>query len=213
MRKIHLQPEPDGFDKNIRQKGNAWLNQQAWFDSACAPHARQKTPKNIAWKALWTMSLDDLHRSYKGVCAYLGVYIPPFLGAKEVDHFLPKSQYPQLAFEWSNYRLAARSINQLKGSKTGILDPAAIPAQAFYINFADGGIYPSPSLDPQTKGKAEKTIQLLRLNDSKFMEMRLAYFDNYRKENWAPQYMERQAPFIWEEMARQNLTDYSSSAE
>jgi hypothetical protein len=95
---IKPQPEPDDFDQKVRQPGLAFLS-------------KVPNPKTKEWRDYWVKSLPDLYKSYNKICAYSAQWISRPEGNPTVDHFLPKSAKPELAYEWHNFRLACLTLN------------------------------------------------------------------------------------------------------
>lgn len=58
------QPEPNDFDVKVRQPGSAWLAKKGLTAIAPLPTETEPPP-------YWRACLDELHRSYGGICAYL----------------------------------------------------------------------------------------------------------------------------------------------
>lgn len=111
------QPEPQGFDSGVRQRGKSFL--------AANPGAT-KLPN------YWKNTATDLYTAYKGICASTCMY---FVAPGSVDHFVPKSRRPDLAYEWSNYRLALPQVNSYKGDSVDVLDPFVVPEGWFILDF------------------------------------------------------------------------------
>lgn len=182
------QPEPDDFDKKVRQPGKLRL---------------AKNPDESRSSQLprhWTRILDELYDAYHGICAYHCIYIERSQSYATVDHFLPKSKHRQLAYEWSNYRLCCPACNAAKGDHEGILDPFDIKPHTFRIDFLTGEIYPAKDAPPN----ARKTIDILGLNEEDCKRIRREYFDLYC-ETQNLKYTSRKAPFVYEEIRRQNM--------
>jgi len=52
-----------------------------------------------------------MYEAYDGVCAYTGMRMHRVLSDPTIDHFVPKSKRPDLAYEWTNYRLALAKVD------------------------------------------------------------------------------------------------------
>ena len=52
-----------------------------------------------------------------------------------VDHFYPKSVRPDMAYEWSNFRLASLKLNCRKREFQDVLDPFTIEPGWFCLSF------------------------------------------------------------------------------
>lgn len=191
---IHVtpQPEPDTFDSKVRERGRAWMNKH------------QTPPPGNKFPPYWRDCLDDLHSSYNGYCAYLAVYFER-VGGVSVDHFIAKSRRPDLAYEWSNYRLACSIMNSRKGNHDDILDPFQIETGWFYLELVTGRIYPNKELSPDLKSKVESTIKRLKLDDDRNREMRARHYQEYREETLTDKHLKKYSPFVWLEAKRQGL--------
>lgn len=183
------QPEPDDFDKKVRQPGKKWLAKKTgeWRSSE--------------FPAYWTRILNELYDAYHGICAYRCIYIERVQSSSTVDHFLPKSKHRELAYEWSNYRLCCPACNSAKGEHEGILDPFDIKPHTFYIDFLTGEIYPAEDAPPN----AQKTIDVLGLNREDCKRMRCNHFMLYCKHKDLLDYTFRNSPFVYKEIRRQGL--------
>lgn len=187
MRRVQPQPEPADFDRRVRKPGLADPSQ---------PY--------------WRRCHDELYEAYGGYCAYLAVKIPRSpeeseVGGSSVDHFLPRSLNPELAFEWSNYRLSSTLINQTKKDKVGILDPFCIGDNWFFVDIISGELFPNPELSRDLQKNIEKTIRELGLNKKKFREYRFKLLID-------TDVLKEESPFLFEEAIRQNILDESSES-
>ncbi|MBK9372739.1 MAG: hypothetical protein IPN03_03135 [Holophagales bacterium] len=195
---VALQPEPEGFDEKVRQKGSSWLRGKGLSASSTLPDGE-------SLQSYWRACLDDLHHAYKGVCAYLSVYIERVLGAGTVDHFVPKSRSLGLAYEWRNYRLACSRMNSRKRDYETVLDPFDLDESPFHLELVTGKIYPKPFLPPALTASALATIERLGLDDADCREMRTRHFDECWRGDVSPAYLSRVSPFVYQEARRQGL--------
>ena len=196
---IQQQLEPKNFDKKVRQKGKAFL---------------QKSPSPRTWKnhEYWRESLQDLHKAYNGICAYSAHWIPEIEGSSTVDHFIPKSVEPALAYEWENFRLSCLKMNARKRDFQDVLDPFKINYGWFVLNFPSLLIKPSLDLDESVRNKIKKTIKRLKLNhDDLCVQNRLRWILDYCKNEITYDFLRKNAPFIAYELERQELVDTISS--
>lgn len=192
------QPEPEDFDTEVRQKGLRWLAKHD-IDITVALPPRQFLP------FLWRDCMDELHRRYGGVCAYLAVFIERTTGAGSVDHFLPKSLRPDLLYEWCNYRLACSAINSRKRNFTDVLDPFEVKDDWFYLEFVSGYIFPNPQLPASLQQKIQATIDRLKLDSPANREMRADHYLSYCEGQITKEYLKGYSPFVWKEADRQGL--------
>ena len=192
---IHVdeKPEPTDFDQKVRQKGLCWMD---------IHHIEREKPlpDKIELKDYWRNCLADMYKLYNGCCAYLGIRLNR-CQTITIDHFLPKSKYPKLAYEWSNYRLCSPTVNSYKKDKEGVLDPFQIETGWFWFDFVDGSVYENESLSSERKESVVNTIRLLKLNDSRFCEERCRLWDSFKGQ---PDELKNNAPFIYAEAVRQN---------
>lgn len=191
---VKMQPEPKNFDVLVRKPGNEFL-------------AHVPTPASTDWtgKEYWQKALPDAKAAYKSICAYSAMWIPHTTGNHSIDHFVPKSKAPQLAYEWSNFRYVAARFNSRKGIKT-ILDPFTIEADWFILNFGTFYVSANPLLPEQQKNKVNQTIEILKLNsDDEMVEEREGYYNYYKRGEITFSHLEKMAPFIACEVKRQGL--------
>ena len=198
---IHVvpQPEPASFDRNVRQKGLAWLQKKGIA-------LNQPLPPGVNIHSYWGKEcLDELYSTYGGHCAYLAVFIERVVGSPTVDHFIPKSQRVDLAYEWANYRLACSRMNSRKGNYSDVLDPFEIETGWVHLELITGHIYPSEELPPLRKEAVQATINRLRLDDCMSRDLRTQHYDEYLKEGRNANRLKRLSPFVWSEAQRQGL--------
>jgi len=199
---VKPQPEPDDFDEKVRQPGLVFLS-------------KVPNPKTEDWKKhdYWVKSLPDLYTSYNKICAYSAQWIPRPEGSPSVDHFLPKSPKPELAYEWHNFRLACLSLNQRKGTQLDVIDPFELPVNSFILDFPSLIIKPNPELLYPLKGRVISTINRLQLNDyDKCIDGRLEWLKTYYEDNSSFDSLKRKAPFIAYELERQGLVEVDKIA-
>ncbi|MBD1894153.1 hypothetical protein [Coleofasciculus sp. FACHB-129] len=198
---VQLQPEPADFSQRVRDKGAAFLNK--------VPH-----PKNKDWinREYWQESLDDLYEAYGHICTYSAQWIPRTEGSPTVDHFIPKSVEPKLAYEWQNFRLACLKLNTRKGTHQDVIDPFWMPTGCFILEFPSLQIKPAPILKDPLKQRVIDTIKHLKLNeDAKCVKGRQDWLIPYCQKVYPFDYLKRRAPFIAYELERQALVDKIAS--
>jgi len=198
---IHVepQPEPARFDVQVRSKGKAFLAKKG-----IAPGA--VVPVGFKFEPYWRDCLDDLHRAYGGICAYLCIYFERGTGAGTVDHFVAKStDRAELAYEWGNYRLACAAMNSRKHRFDDVLDPFAVRDGMFRIELVSGAIYPDRGLPPAERDQVQKTINRLGLDDPLYREMRARHYQGYCLKEYTEEFLRRTSPFVWMEAQRQGL--------
>lgn len=188
---VVAQPEPADFAANVRSPGQAFLS--------TLPRPTRRQFKNHDY---WRRELTNLKTAYTSVCAYSSFWIP---GNCSVDHFLPKSVRPDLAYEWSNYRLAHDKINSNKGDSTEVLDPFLIQVGWFVVDIATLWVNPEASLEQNLRTSIQKTIEILRLNDEQWVRMRFEIYTKYMDGTLSLIDLQTNYPFIAAELQRQNI--------
>jgi hypothetical protein len=197
---IKPQPEPDDFDEKVRKPGLAFLS-------------KVPNPKTKEWRDYWVKSLPDLYKSYNKICAYSAQWISRPEGSPTVDHFLPKSAKPELAYEWHNFRLACLTLNNKKGTELDVIDPFELPVNSFILDFSSLIIKPNPELLYPLKERVISTINRLQLNDyDKCIDGRLEWLKTYYEDNSTFDSLKRKAPFIAYELERQGLAEVDKIA-
>ncbi len=189
---VEQQPEPSDFDAKVRQKGLKWLQ-------------TQKDNPNWDYHEYWRDASEDLYHAYHGICAYLAIYIERVTGGVTVDHFKPKAAYPELAYEWSNYRLASQRVNSRKREFEDVLDPFEIENEWFYLNFLSGEVFANPGLSEGIRQKIDQTIDRLKLNDAELCRLRCRHFWEYKNHEYTSEFLKKRSPFVWAEAHRQAL--------
>ena len=192
MIKVSLQPEPRNFDTNVRQLGNRLLS-------------RGIPTSSKGYKNYWKKISHDLHRAYRGVCAYSCMYIMP---PGSVDHFLPKVQHPNLAYEWSNYRLSSPRVNQHKGDSLDVIDPFNVQEGWFVLDFPSCLVKASDDLPEVIFNQVENTIRVLKLNDDDtLVQERCDIMLEYSDGAVTIDFLSRRYPFLAQEIIRQEIQD------
>lgn len=192
------QPEPAGFDRDVRVPGNAWL-------AAKSVNLTAPLPTGIHPHPYWRKCLADLHSGYGGVCAYLAVHVERATGVATADHLVAKSANAALTYEWSNYRLACLAMNARKRAFDDVLDPFAMPADVFRLELVSGRIFLNPSLPGALASEAGATLLRLKLDSAINRGLRAAYYQYYVDAEISAAHLKRMSPFVWSEANRQGL--------
>jgi uncharacterized protein (TIGR02646 family) len=116
---------------------------------------------------------NQLMDKFHGHCAYCGKKLHSNIDAN-IEHFKPKSIYPELEFEWSNLLLSCRECNVIKSNKFPIdengssilLNPNKDDLSK-HIKQSKNGILEGIS----DRGKA--MIEMLKLNRESLIEQRM----------------------------------------
>lgn len=193
---VDLQPEPINFNTDVRIPGKHFLE-------------RNPNPSGNQWKkkAYWKKISADLYAAYNGICAYTGFWFSKSTTPVSVDHFLPKSIKPELAYEWNNYRLTTQIMNNYKDNNL-IVDPFEISNGDFMIDFPSCLIKINPNLPKEKIERIQSTIDVLKLNSSDDqVQARCDIIMNYINGEISQQYLKKKYPFIAYELERQNLIE------
>ena len=196
MMPVRPQPEPEGFAELVRQPGSAFLKD--------VPHPKAKQWEN---REYWRRALCQMRKAYDCVCAYSAHWISPATGGHTIDHFLPRVDHPELAYEWTNFRYVALKFNARKGAKD-ILDPFRLEPDGFVLDFDSFLIRPNPDLASHQRMAVQHTIDVLKLNDDEdCVELRKDCIEWLRSGEISFVHLKRVAPFLAYELERQNLVD------
>lgn len=192
---IHVepQPEPPDFDAKVRQPGQADL---ASPEGELRPH--------------WRHCATQLWQVYKGVCAYSSLHIPRGTGALSVDHLLPKSKRRELAYEWSNYRLACVRMNARKNDLEDVLDPFDVQDGWFALELSTLEVIPGDGLSEALRAQVQKTIDRLDLNDDEFVRAREGYYSAWVEGDTTFRHLRKHCPFLAKELLRQGVVQDES---
>lgn len=194
MISVKKQPQPADFSRLVGKPGEAFLKE--------APH-----PTDWKGRDYWTRTLRDLYDAYHCICAYSALWIPPCTGNYSVDHFIPKSVKPRLAYDWGNYRLASAKMNSRKRDYQDVLDPFKLGADWFVLDFPSLLVKPNPALRTKKKALVVATIQRLKLNDDDTCVQERLHWALVFCKMRDMDFMKRYAPFIAYELERQGLVE------
>ncbi|MDO8723099.1 MAG: hypothetical protein Q7J31_12885 [Syntrophales bacterium] len=192
MIRVTPQPEPRDFNKKVRERGQRFI--------ATNP---RPTGKQFKKKAFWKSAANDLRAAYGGICAYTCFYI---LSSASVDHFLPKSLYPKLAYEWSNFRLSRPQVNQYKADSMEVIDPFVAQTGWFVLDFPSCLVRPSNGLPAVITEQVNKSIQILKINeDDTFVQERCDLMLDFAEGKVTLTFLSKRYPFLATEIVRQGI--------
>lgn len=194
---IKLQPEPAHFYEMVKKPGEKFLK-------------KKPIPTANDWNNhdYWKRIQRDLYHAYSGICAYSCHWIPYDTGSNTVEHFRPKSIYPQEAYYWENYRLVCSRLNGRKGDYEDVLDPFTLQEGWFILDFPSLFVRPGKHLSAADTQSVKRTIERLGLNDEDTcVQMREKFIRDYVTSRVTFSYLERDAPFLASELRRQRLDD------
>lgn len=193
---IQMKPEPKEFDVDVRQPGMAFLKE--------TPKPNKDQFKNHSY---WCKALPAIRKRYNHICAYSAFFINPLHGAASIDHFIPKSIEPALAYEWSNFRYASLTFNRRKGTRT-VLDPFKIDQNWFMMEFPSLLIMPNPELNEKIKDSVCHTIRIFKFNeDENYKDVCKKYLNLYCMNKISLDELKDEAPFIAQQLVLQKKTE------
>ena len=193
---VVMQPEPDNFDIDVRQPGKSILS-------------TNPTISDSFWKrhSYWGRISKDLYNLYRGICAYTGEWFPRTTTRASLDHFIPKSIAPSLAYEWSNYRLTTQKVNENKKGHTIIADPFEVRSGWFVLSLPGCYIVPGENLSSDEHFLVEQTINILKLNNDDSAQSRCDIILDYINGYVNLDFLQSKYPYIAHELTRQNMLD------
>ena len=194
MIRVQAKPEYLRFDNKVRQRGRRFLRVHP------NPNSDQFRRHNY-----WAEALDELHATYDRLCAYT---TRELVQTGSVDHFRPKSKYPQLAYEWDNYRLARQAINSRKGESEDVIDPFKVCEGWFMLDMPSCLIKPGQGVARKIRVAVNSTINILGLNrDERLVEERCRLLVNLADGEITLRYLDSHYPFLSAEVRRQKVSD------
>ena len=177
MERIVRTDAPEFLKKKWQEWGHEWmeklnLKNNAVFSWRCH---NKKGRKEIE-KALCLMT--DNHCSFCDA-SHMGPRLKP-----TIEHFRPKSKFPEIAYQWENLFIAC-SLCQEKGDhfEETLLKPDEESYsfdRYFDIDWETGKLIPNIDSSPEDQERAKTTIKLFRLNENGKPEDRLWELDAYQ---------------------------------
>ena len=165
MRWIDRGPEPSGVEDYAREYTPGWVR---YFRDRVGP-----PPDDSYWREF----RDGLGQRSDGTCWYCerecGPAWPAVSEAATLDHFRPRSQFPELTYEWSNWVFSCHACNvEFKEDgwpPSGYVDPATVdmrdtPELYFDYDRSANDVIPRQGLSDDQRARAQNTIDDLGLN-------------------------------------------------
>jgi len=121
-------------------------------------------------------------------CSYCGIYpLMQNVGSRSIDHFKPKSKFPELAFEWTNLFVVCEDCQKIKKDSYPQIEPIK-PDNLEYdfdywfeINWKNNFIEPNKIRNDTEKNIAQTTIEWLGLNKGFRPKIRFEELKKYKK--------------------------------
>ena len=132
----------------------------------------------------WRRFHDAMGEAFSFLCGYCEETCK---GA--IDHFQPKSRFPQRVYEWSNWVFACHDCNHSKHDKWppgGYVDPCAAtpsarPESFFCFDTKTGEVLPRTGLSAVRERKAQRMIDDLQLNAMHHLRRRKGQVEAIRR--------------------------------
>lgn len=200
-------PAPADFDERVRKPGLEALRElvgEARLTKRRGPrrrprYARREDIKSEDFPDKWTAILPELRKAYADRCAWLALHIHHGTGTATVDHFVPKADDWRLAYEWSNYRLAAHLLNAKKGTQR-LVDPFVVGPGWFELELVAFQVKPGPGVPEEQAELVSRTCAVL--NDPAFCAERERYALMYERGDFSWSALQELAPFVASELER-----------
>lgn len=113
----------------------------------------------------WGKACNALQDAIGEYCSYCERWIA---SAIEVEHVLPKNEYPSQKYRWGNFLLACKNCNSGKGhgaiAITDFLWPDSDNTSLAFCYDQEGRVYPNAALPPAIYAKAKAIWELTNLN-------------------------------------------------
>ena len=167
MRCVDRGSEPAGVDAYRRQHTQGWVDH---YQSGMG----QPSPDLVNH---WREFRDELGARFNNKCGYCErACATRSDNSATLDHFRPRSKFPELTYEWTNWVFSCRRCNDYKGDKwqeSGYVDPcpadsADCPEEYLDIDANTGSLLPKSTLASPDKAKAQNTIGDIGLNELTF---------------------------------------------
>lgn len=158
-------PKPANFDGEVLIPGEAWL--------AANPNATRPRP-------FWDKYRVELETAFSSLCGYAAMLDPT---GGTVDHYFSFKNYPELTYDWENYRFASGTLNSSKKTAdSDVLDPYDVQAGWFEITLPSLQLQVTKLVPSHLEEKAKYTIQRLGLRDGeKVIRWRKSWYDMHLK--------------------------------
>lgn len=177
---------PTSEPQILQEKGKEWTEKFVETRKTNKKHKHSWKIKNINYHDVIVDALSILTNEH---CSYCDKY-PLDARAKtdlQIDHFKPVSKHEELAFEWTNLYLSCAGCNKSKLAQYSdlILRPDAEdyhPNSYFFFDTSTGKIEVNERQGKVYTERAEKTIEVFKLNDKSIVKMRLIAIRNFKKE-------------------------------
>ena len=208
---VRIAPEPPAFDREVRQRGLAAIDELVGRIPRQTRRGRRRNPiaqheqdiPTDRFPPFWRAALDAMLVAYERRCAFLALYLEHATGNPTVDHMIPKSRRWDHVYEWPNYRLCAATINARKSDLTGIVDPVECQPGWFAMELVGYQVIPGPTAPADLQAELRATMDLVNAPDC--LRAREEYVRSYLNRHIDMDYLKRRAPFVAHELRRHGM--------
>ena len=177
MRWVDRGPAPSGVAHYTRTYTHLWVR---YFQQGIGARPSQHN--------YWTIFAADLRERFNEKCGYCERRFEP-VGefSPSVDHFRPRSRFPQLVYQWENWVSSCQRCNFAKADQwpdIGYVDPCAVdllerPEEHFDYVPLTGEIVAKLGLPHNASDKARSTIDDIGLNETRLRESRFRLIGSF----------------------------------
>lgn len=161
-------PEPEGLSDISARYTPGWVR---YYEEG-----NRKKPSDSKWREYH----EPLSKSFYNLCGYCEEKCKG-----EVDHFRPKSRFPERVYQWSNWIFSCHDCNHAKLDKwfaMGYVDPCAEtraehPENYFEFDVTTGEILPRQGLTARREEKSWRMIDDLHLNAHHHLKARTEWIE------------------------------------
>lgn len=111
----------------------------------------------------------------------------------------------ELAYAWSNYRLACGYANTCKNEHPDVCDPASIQDGWFQLDLDTLGVCADPALPTTSRRDIEATITRLKLGEGRALAVRQHAMEHFRSGRAQLAFLEMDHPFLAKELVRRGI--------
>lgn len=189
MIRVLPKPEYAAFNADVRVPGIRFLQ-------------ANPNPPSRNFPNYWNRAKSELRQAYE-CCAYTSRMVRG--DDVSVDHFLPKTKYPHLAYEWDNYRLARPKLNRNKADSEDVVDPFHVRNGWFFLECPTCLIHPGNNLSRTTRDEVTTTIGVLKLNSPELAAERCRWLVDLADGLISFDYLKREYPFLASQIEGQGI--------
>ncbi|MGL4421189.1 MAG: retron system putative HNH endonuclease [Gemmataceae bacterium] len=165
MRKFQRLASPKLLEENCSK----WNDQ--WTELRKANHHAAWKWYHHGGKTLREHILPILSEQTQAHCSFCDVHPVDGASLETIEHFRPKSSFPEQAYSWSNLYYCCDACQNSKREKYDELllrpDAESYQFQRYFIyDYTTGGIQPNPMSSERDQQQAQKTIELYGLDSN-----------------------------------------------